>query len=303
MKNVHRIEFHTGSKEELLPDFTPDFPYIASCSQLDQFMGRFVPWHWHKPVELFYMESGKMEYCTPKGTVIFPAGSGGMVNSNVLHMARPQAESEKNIQLLHLFDPSFIAGQQGSRIEQKYVTPITAAPQIEIIALYPSDPVQGKILDTIHESFHLSENDFGYEIKLRETLSDIWIQLLAVSRPLLKEKGDSGKTNDKIKSMMVFIHEHYGEKISIPEIAASAFSSERECFRIFHDCLHMTPVEYMKTYRLQMACQMLASTRETITYISHACGLGSSSYFGKVFREYIGTTPLEYRRRWQNNDI
>ena len=303
MKNVHRIEFHTGSKEELLPDFTPDFPYIASCSQLDQFMGRFVPWHWHKPVELFYMESGKMEYCTPKGTVIFPAGSGGMVNSNVLHMARPQAESEKNIQLLHLFDPSFIAGQQGSRIEQKYVTPITAAPQIEIIALYPDDPVQGKILDTIHESFHFSENDFGYEIKLRETLSDIWIQLLAVSLPLLKEKGDSGKINDKIKTMMVFIHEHYGEKISIPEIAASAFSSERECFRIFHDCLHMTPVEYMKTYRLQMACQMLANTRETITYISHACGLGSSSYFGKVFREYIGTTPLEYRRRWQNNDI
>ncbi len=301
MKNIHRIEFHSGSKEELLPDFTPDFPYIASCSQLDQFMGRFVPWHWHKPVELFYMESGIIEYCTPKGKVIFPAGSGGMVNSNVLHMTRPQAESEKNIQLLHLFDPSFIGGQQGSRIERKYVTPITTASQIEIISLYPNDPVQKKILDTIYESFHLSENDYGYELKLRETLSDIWIQLLSVSQPLLREKGDLGKTNDKIKSMIVYIHEHYGEKISIPEIAASAFASERECFRIFHDCLHMTPVEYMKTYRLQMACQMLAGTRETITYISHACGLGSSSYFGKVFREYIGTTPLEYRRKWQNN--
>ncbi len=303
MKNVHRIEFHTGSKEELFPDFAPDFPYTASCSQLDQFMGRFVPWHWHKNVELFYMESGKMEYCTPKGRTIFPAGSGGMVNSNVLHMARPQAESEKNIQFLHIFDPSFIAGQHGSRIEQKYVTPITAAPQAEIIALYPEDPAQAKILDTIRESFHLSEHDFGYEIKLREALSDIWLQLFSISRPLLEEKGLSNKANDKIKSMMVYVHEHYADKISIAEIAAAAYSSERECFRVFHDCLHMTPVEYIKTYRLQTACHMLANSREAITYISHACGLGSSSYFGKVFREYTGCTPLEYRRKWQENDI
>ncbi|ADL03140.1 AraC family transcriptional regulator [Lacrimispora saccharolytica] len=303
MKNVYRIEFHSGSKEELFPDFTPDFPYTASCSQLDQFMGRFVPWHWHKTVELFYMESGRMEYCTPKGTMIFPAGSGGMVNSNVLHMTRPQAESEKNIQLLHIFDPSFIAGHHGSRIEQKYVTPITAAPQVEIIPLSPEDPVQANILDDIRESFHLSENDFGYEVKLRETLSDIWIRLLAISRPLLEEKGDHSKANDKIKTMMVYVHEHFGEKISISEIAAAAFSSERECFRAFHDCLHMTPVEYINNYRLQMACHLLANGREPITSISHACGLGSSSYFGKVFREYMGCTPLEYRRKWQDSDI
>ncbi|SEU06558.1 AraC family transcriptional regulator [Lacrimispora sphenoides] len=303
MRNIYRIEFHTGSKEELLPDYAKDFPYIASCSQLDKFIGRFVPWHWHKAVELFYMESGRMEYCTPKGTMIFPAGTGGLVNSNVLHMTRPQAESEKNIQFLHLFDPSFIAGQHGSRIEQKYVTPITTAPQAEIIALYPDVPEQAKVLDIIRESFHLSENNFGYEIKLRETLSDIWIRLFDIARPLLEEKGHSDKTNDKIKSMMVYVHEHYAEKISIPEIAAAAYSSERECFRVFHDFLHMTPVEYIKNYRLQTACRMLTDSRETITYISHACGLGSSSYFGKVFREYTGCTPLEYRRKWQENDI
>lgn len=303
MKDIKSIEFHSGSKEELLPDFMPDFPYIASRVELDKFMGRFVPWHWHKTVELFYMESGVLEYDTPKGKRVFPAGSGGMVNSNVLHMTRPQAETEKNIQLLHIFDPSLIAGEQGSRIEQKYVTPIVTAPQVEIIALYPEDPAQARVLDCICKSFQLSEQDFGYEMKLRETLSDLWLQLLAMSRSGLEEKRDYGKTNDKIKLMMIYIHEHYAEKISIAELAAAAFSSERECFREFHNCLHMTPVEYIKSYRLQMACHMLAKSLETITFISHACGLGSSSYFGKVFREYFGCTPIEYRHRWQDNDI
>ncbi len=58
----------------------------------------------------------------------------------------------------------------------------------------------------------------------------------------MREKaGEQNKSNDKIKLMMIYIHEHYKEKISIPELAAAAYLSERECYRVFHDCLHMTP--------------------------------------------------------------
>ena len=31
MRVVHSIEFHSGSKEEKLPGFSGDFPYIDSC--------------------------------------------------------------------------------------------------------------------------------------------------------------------------------------------------------------------------------------------------------------------------------
>lgn len=303
LKNISSIEFHSGSKEELLPNYSPDFPYIASYVELNQFMGGIVPWHWHKPVELFYVESGVLEYYTPKGKTIFPAGSSGMVNSNVLHMTKTQSNSQQNIQLLHIFDASFIGGQQGSRIEQKYITPIIAAPQIEIIALSPNDPTQIQLLNTIRESFHLSINEIGYEIKLNSILSDIWLQIFKIALPLLDEKSSYNKANDKLKLMMIYIHEHYTEKITVTNIAAAAFCSERECFRLFHECLHMTPIEYVRSYRLQIACHMLAKGSETITFISQACGLGSSSYFGKTFRAYIGCTPLEYRRKWQDSDI
>ena len=44
MKNIHSIEFYTGSKEELLPGFEKDFPYIASRAELDKYIGCYVPW-------------------------------------------------------------------------------------------------------------------------------------------------------------------------------------------------------------------------------------------------------------------
>ena len=60
--------------------------------------------------------------------------------------------------------------------------------------------------------------------------------LFELSRPMQEKGGKYNKNNDKIKLMMAYIHEHYSEKISISELAAAAYLSERECFRVFHDC-------------------------------------------------------------------
>ena len=103
--------------------------------------------------------------------------------------------------------------------------------------------------------------------------------------------------------MMIYIHEQYSQKISIAQIANAAFISERECFRIFNKYLNITPVQYLKNFRIEIACFMLINTKESIINISYACGFGSSSYFGKVFNEHVGCKPLEYRKIWQDNYI
>lgn len=302
MKDIRKIEFCAGSREEFLPGFSEEFPYIATRGFIDQYIGRSVPWHWHKAVELFYMESGELEYRTSKEKRVFPAGSGGLVNSNALHATRALSRTEETIQVLHIFDVSLLAGESGGRIEQKYILPLAANFQVEIIPLYPHNPKEAEILKLIRETFQLKEEEFGYEIKLREALAKIWLLLFEQAREQMESGKKYDKNDEKIKEMMIYAHEHYNRKITVEELAASAFLSERECFRAFQNCLHMTPMEYIKNYRLQMACQMLQKGQGSVTEIGHACGLGSSSYFGKVFREYAHCTPLEYRRRFRENE-
>lgn len=74
MKVIHTVELKPGSYEEMLPDFSPDFPYIASYVELEKHLGRQSPWHWHKEVELFYMKEGALEYNTPPGENCVSAG-------------------------------------------------------------------------------------------------------------------------------------------------------------------------------------------------------------------------------------
>ena len=287
---VIRVNYNT--REEMLPDFSYDFPYTATKAYLT---GVKAPiWHWHGAVELFYIESGSLEYNTPNGRVVLEEGCGGFVNSGVLHMATVPENVKKCVQLIHIFDTTFITGHTGSRIDQKYISPIVNSAGLEIIPLYPSVKEHDEVLEKIRRSFETIEGE-GYEFKLRAMLSDIWLDILNL--PEWKEKGKGSSLNEKVKLMMVYIHEHYGDKLTVIDIANATYISERECYRSFQTVMHMTPTEYIRKYRLQVACHMLIDTDETITMISQSCGFGSSSFFGKVFRETMHMTPLEYRNR------
>ena len=173
--------------------------------------------------------------------------------------------------------------------------PVVTSSAFDILLLSRNDPAQAEILKRIQTAFSIPEGN-GYELRLREALSEIWLLLLEQMNTLPLSDAHLNKSNDKIKQMITYVYEHYSEKISIADLASSAYLSQRECFRVFRENLHTTPAEYIKNYRIQIACRMLSQTNETIAAIGYACGLGSSSYFGKTFRETVGCTPLEYRK-------
>lgn len=302
MQNIRSIQIHEDSNEELLPGFSQDFPYIATCAELDKYTDPMIPWHWHRTVELFYMKSGTLEYTTPNGKWTFSAGSGGFVNSNVLHASRVVPSGEETVQLLHLFDPELLAGVQASRIDAKYIRPITSATGIEMVALSGDVPRQAALLEKIRRAFDLDKNSWGYEFALRQLLTEIWLELFALVRDDLEANPRLTASDEKMKAMMRFVHAHYQEAISVEDIANASHISKRVCFRLFRENLHLTPVEYITSYRLRKACQRLIDTSEPITQIAYSCGLGSSSYFGKVFRQHYGCTPAAYRKRWHDCD-
>ena len=293
-----RIEFKQNTKEELLPNFHNDFLYTGTRSYISNNQAH-APWHWHKAVELFYIESGAMEYHTPTGTVVLSEGCGGLVNSGVLHMTKlPEKHSSRCVMLIHLFDTTLITGHTGSRIDQKYVAPITNFSSLDMIPLDKNIMEHVPILDKLKNSFLLSENDIGYELRLRSILSDIMVDFLMLTgHPEEDKELQKPLLNEKMKQMVTYVHEHYGEKIAIHDIANAAFVSERECYRSFHAVMHMTPNEYVRKYRLQVACRLLTDTTESVTNIAQLCGFGTSSFFGKVFREEYNMTPLEYRSK------
>lgn len=138
-------------------------------------------------------------------------------------------------------------------------------------------------------------------MRLREVLSRLWLEIAKLAPQPEDTSGITGG-NERLQQMLAHIYEHYSERLSVSDLAQAAFISPRECYRLFDTYLHCPPTQYMIRYRLQMAMYKLARGDESITDIAHACGFGTSSYFGKMFLEHFHCTPKEYRRRWQDYD-
>jgi len=295
------IDLYPGSQEERLPGFSAQFPHISSHVLLPDSPNISCIWHWHRSMELFYVEKGALRYHTPGGQRLFRAGSGGMVNSNILH--RTQSLEPGTVIRLHLFEPELISGIPGGTVEQRYVTPLVQQSGLELLALSPAVPEQAKALELLWQSLSMDETAFGYELQLQALLSQIW---LAFARQLptdVPKTTAPSSESEKVKQMLLYMTAHSAEKLSVRDIASAAFCSERECYRCFRTCLHTTPSDYLQNLRLQMASRMLIETHLPITEIAQQCGLGSSSYFGVQFRQHFDCSPTAYRKKWQDSDI
>ncbi len=76
-----------------------------------------------------------------------------------------------------------------------------------------------------------------------------------------------------------------------------AVVSAGESTRVVRATIDTTPIRYLRQYRIRQAARLLCHTEERISDIASRCGFQDMSYFTKSFREQLGCTPTEYRRR------
>lgn len=100
---------------------------------------------------------------------------------------------------------------------------------------------------------------------------------------------------------MSHLSQHFGEPLSNDVLARLAGMSERTFERRFREHYGMAPHQYLKRLRLRLACQALVQTDRPIAFIAGEHGFADQSYFTHEFREWMGQTPADYRRKFQGN--
>lgn len=73
--------------------------------------------------------------------------------------------------------------------------------------------------------------------------------------------------------------------------------SNVECERLFRNYLKITPMRYIREYRVQKVCELLINTDQSVTEISKQCGMDISHLCQSV-RKATGCSPLVYRRNY-----
>ena len=278
-------------QREKLQGYDPGFPYTAIDCRFDGYSGPCVDWHWHATLEINVCASGVLKTSTQRGEYIVREGDAVLVNANVLH--RNEAyEGAPGVRVqTHMFDRSLVAAAELP--QRRYVAPVVECTLLDALPLLRENAEHRAVLDALDRAFAAAgEEKDGYELEICGLLNRAWQGIYALALPVIGARQPLPRMETaRLKRMLGFIRDHFAEDISPADIAASAGVCERECFRCFKQELGTTPLATLTDFRLRRAAELLRETDRSVSDIAAACGFATSSYFGKVFRCLLYTSP------------
>ena len=279
---------------ELVVHGTTLFP--IACYH-DDFRRMDVPWHWHEEWEAAVITRGSCTVSAGNHSFTLKTGEGFFINSGILHGCWDLEDTGCMFHSI-VFHPRLVGGSLDSVFHQGYVQPLLDNSGLEFIPLYPDVPWQKQALAAVEDAWQRCiQEPEGYVFAVREALSRLTALLHGNIPGAVHAPGTKALRNaDRIKTMLSFIHDHFGSELNMERIASSASISESECLRCFRTTIGTTPIQYLKQYRIQQAGQLLLNTDEKISEIASRCGFQDMSYFTRIFREQMGCTPSQYRK-------
>lgn len=101
-----------------------------------------------------------------------------------------------------------------------------------------------------------------------------------------------------IPQIILYLHAHYQEKITIPELTRAFHTNRTTLAEQFRRETGMSIMTYLAFLRMRQASLLLRDTVLPVTEIMERVGYQDSANFWRTFRKHIGYSPSDYRQRY-----
>lgn len=256
-----------------------------------------VYYHWHKEIELIYVEKDPVDIIVNGIPCQVKDGDFICINSEELH----QLHSVGNLPSIHhalVFLPDILQFEYPDAAQTHYIYPLINQSLI-LPRIIPSDAIYGeKIRTAFLEILRLFESRTpGWYLGVKSCIYQI-LTILICENLLIAEPGihHPDYKTALVKKSMQYIHEHYQQKIYLEELAANVSMNTQYFCRFFKSIVGKTPVAYINHYRITQAARLLQSENISVTEAGLRTGFENPSYFIKLFKAQSQMTPSDYKK-------
>lgn len=107
--------------------------------------------------------------------------------------------------------------------------------------------------------------------------------------------------HDRFQKLIYWLQDHLDHPLSVEDLATHLNMSLRSFHRHFTDYFGMPPAKYLQRLRLESAQSLLCQTDLTLSEIATRCGFRDSDHLRRVFQQYFGILPTDYRQHFGGN--
>lgn len=98
-----------------------------------------------------------------------------------------------------------------------------------------------------------------------------------------------------IKEAISFIEQNFQNDISVENIAASCGLNRSYFGKIFHENMGKSPQEFLISYRMTKAAELLKLTALSVADIGNAVGYPNQLHFSRAFKNVYAISPRQWR--------
>lgn len=282
---------------------SPDSLIYIKKLKITDYPNNRVIRHRHEDLEFILVLSGEF-LCTINGKEnIIKAGGGICINSARFHSYSCVKGAECEF-LCILLNPALLCTTK--QTEETYILPMIDKSSQDLILLDRKTPWQNEIIEKLKEIYKIYSETYN-TLQIVGNFFSIW-QIYYSNRSPLPSSPSAAKSRDilkdthefgirhTLKEMLMFIYENYGKRITLREICAAGRICKSKCYEIFSKYLHDTPIEFLSSYRIYKALELLRDSDMSVLDIAYRTGFSTSSYFTETFKDRIGCTPTQYRK-------
>lgn len=261
--------------------------------------------HWHEECEICRVLSGTLEV-TIDGKTFTGKGRDGVgdifiFNSGAVHSAIPHDCVYECV----VFDLHFLLRERS--LSNSFIYSLLYN-QRKFVSYIPYTQEKQADLEDICSIvqrlfFTLRDQGAGYQLKsfgIMYYLLGLFEDKAMFEQPN-EAGGDAVSRIMKMRMALSYIHRNYKQHISLSEIAELLDLQPPSVVKLFKELINKKPLEYINSYRINCAQEMLKEGRSSVTAVALECGFTDVSYFTKVFKKYTDQTPRQFITKTREN--
>ncbi|WP_435924693.1 AraC family transcriptional regulator [Paenibacillus sp. DYY-L-2] len=259
--------------------------------------------HWHEEAEIFYCLQGETLFQVDTDYFPVKAGEAVFVDGGDIHAAHAHGEEGCTF-FSFVFDTNLLASAHYDAVQENLILPLQERKATFPRHIRQEEPFEISLLDHIAVIMKsCSEKSSGYEGAVKGhlylMLSELATQGKTCNRTA-SNRSESFKI-DRLKTVIHYIQHNYEHPIRLSELAALVPMSEGQFCRFFKSMTRQTPMDYINSYRIRQAAELLRQPERKISDIALEVGYDNISYFIRVFRKTMNCSPSEFRKRLQTH--
>lgn len=176
---------------------------------------------------------------------------------------------------------------------------LRAKESLEIIGLSVNNP----IYNPVHPEFsQIMKEEMLYIVRNKKEaplhlIGHLYLFIDALMRSVKENQPTVSKVKDYyIKEALAYIEHNYMNDISVESIAESSGLNRSYFGKIFKESVGKSPQEFLISYRMIKAAELLRRTRYSVNEIGCAVGYPNQLHFSRAFKSVYGVSP----RNWRN---